>query len=181
MALVPRLFLISHASTDAQRAVAFPRDEPVSGRGRRELLRATAPVADVALTAPELRTIETATALGLSPTVEPLLRDMDFGRWAGTAMEEIPAASLAVWLADPEAAPHGGESIHDVIVRTGTWLASLMDSPERIVAVTHAAVVRAAMLYALGAPASAFRRIDVRPLAVTRLDGKDGRWNLRLG
>lgn len=180
MALVPRLFLISHASTDAQRAVAFPRDERVSDRGRRELARAAAPVADIALTAPELRTIETTTALGLSATVEPLLRDMDFGRWAGTTMEEIPARDLAVWLGDPEAAPHGGESIHDLIVRTGTWLASLMDSPERIVAVTHPAVVRATVVHALGAPATAFRRIDVRPLATTRLDGRDGRWNLRV-
>jgi len=181
MALVPRLFLIAHASTDAQRAVAFPRDEPVSDRGRRELARATAPVADVALTAPELRTLETASVLGLPATVEPLLRDMDFGRWSGTRMEEIPAGDLAVWLDDPETAPHGGESIHDLIVRIGTWLASLTDSPERIVAVTHPAVIRAAVVHALGAPATAFRRIDVRPLATTRFDGRNGRWNLRVG
>lgn len=181
MALVPRPFLISHASTEAQRVVAFPSDAPVSDRGRRELTRSTAPVTDRALTAPELRTIETAAALGLSAAVEPLLRDLDFGRWTGRTMEEVPESGLAVWLGDPESAPHGGESIHDLIVRAGTWLTSLMDSPERIVAVTHAAVVRAATLCALGAPASAFWRVDVRPLAVTRLDGRDGRWNLRLG
>ncbi|OOL28156.1 histidine phosphatase, partial [Rhodococcus rhodochrous] len=41
-----RLVLLAHASTEAQRAVRFPADEPLSQRGRRELERAVAPVAD---------------------------------------------------------------------------------------------------------------------------------------
>ena len=44
---------------------------------------------------------------------------------------------------------------------------------------THAAVIRAAVLIVLDAPASAFWRIDVEPLSLTdlRFDGR--RWALR--
>jgi broad specificity phosphatase PhoE len=47
------------------------------------------------------------------------------------------------------------------------------------VAITHPAVVRAAIVHALGAPPAAFWRIDVAPLSRTDLSGRDGRWNLR--
>lgn len=43
---VVRLTLLAHASTEAQRAARFPADEPLSQRGRRELGRAVAPVAE---------------------------------------------------------------------------------------------------------------------------------------
>jgi broad specificity phosphatase PhoE len=45
-------------------------------------------------------------------------------------------------------------------------------------AVTHASVVRAAIVNALGAAPSAFPRIDVPPLSLARLSGQEGRWNL---
>ena len=45
-------------------------------------------------------------------------------------------------------------------------------------AVTHASVVRAAIVHALGADPYAFWRIDVAPLSLARLSGRDGRWNL---
>jgi broad specificity phosphatase PhoE len=45
-------------------------------------------------------------------------------------------------------------------------------------AITHAAIVRAAIVHALGADSSAFARIDVAPLSLARLSGHAGRWNL---
>ena len=41
-----------------------------------------------------------------------------------------------------------------------------------------AAVVRAAVVHALGAPPLSVFRIDVAPLSLTTLSGGPGRWNL---
>ncbi len=46
-------------------------------------------------------------------------------------------------------------------------------------AVTHAAVVRAAVVVTLDAPPAAFWRIDIAPLTATVLRGGAGRWTLR--
>ncbi|GGX59031.1 phosphoglycerate mutase [Streptomyces fructofermentans] len=51
----------------------------------------------------------------------------------------------------------------------------------RIIAVVEPEIVRAAVVRALGAPESAFWRLDVPPLTATELSGRAGRWNLRVG
>jgi broad specificity phosphatase PhoE len=82
------------------------------------------------------------------------------------------------WLTDPTQAPHGGESVVDLLDRVAGWLASL--EPSRTVAVTHPAVVRAAILVALSAPPKSFWRIDIAPVSHTVLHLREGRWTLRL-
>src|SRR5689334_23413628 len=62
-------------------------------------------------------------------------------------------SDLAIWLTDPTRAPHGGESVVDLISRVGGWMDTLTARRGRLVAVTHPAVVRAAILVALDAPA----------------------------
>ena len=81
-------------------------------------------------------------------------------------------------------APHGGESLLDLLARIGSWLDHLQRQPAptasvRIIAVTHPAVLRAAIVHALDAAPSAFWRIDAPPLTRVRLSGHAGRWNLR--
>ncbi|KIF72592.1 phosphoglycerate mutase, partial [Streptomyces sp. AcH 505] len=87
----------------------------------------------------------------------------------------------AAWLADPAAAPHGGESLAALHERVGAWLRDLAPEGGRVVVVAEPDVVRAAVALAVGAPASAFWRIDVRPLTATELSGRNGRWNLLSG
>ncbi|MGV9743764.1 histidine phosphatase family protein [Rhodococcus zopfii] len=180
MSLVLRLLLFAHASTDALAVARFPSDDPLSDRGRRELRRVHPPVVDHALTAPERRAVETAAALGARAEPDAALREVDYGNWTGRSMSEVPEADLAAWLTDPHAAPHGGESIAALLDRTRCWLDTMADRSGRWLAVTHPSVVRAATVCALGAPASAFWRVDVRPVSVTRLHARDGRWTLRL-
>jgi len=45
--------------------------------------------------------------------------------------------------------------------------------------VAEPSVIRAALVYALQAPASSYWNIDVRPLSTTTVTGHAGRWNLR--
>jgi broad specificity phosphatase PhoE len=179
-----RLTLISHAPTSAVRRAAFPRNESIAEIAReriREMNWHIDRAAQHARCGPEKRTQETAMALGLSATVDPALRDCDYGRWAGRDLSELQSErpdEVALWLSDTGAAPHGGESVHNLIVRVAGWLAEQTKSGHTI-AITHPPVIRAAIASVLEAPAQAFWRIDVIPLTLTdiRFNGKS--WSLR--
>ena len=177
-----RLALICHAATAATRLAAFPADEPVEPKA---LDGATLPARlrkpAQCWTSPALRATQTAQALALTATVEPQLRDCDYGRWAGRTLADIErdeSEAMAQWLGDPAAAPHGGESIVALIARVGAWLAGLDELSGQLVAVTHQSVIRAALVHALGAPPATFWRIDVPPLAIVDLRGNGARWSL---
>jgi broad specificity phosphatase PhoE len=181
--MTARLILICHAPTEATRKFAFPADEPLDARSTADAaaLAGGLPRADQCWTAPELRTRQTAEALGLAATPLSLLRDCDYGTWTGRRLNEIEAqepAAVATWLRDPAAAPHGGESIVDLMRRVATWVAGEAANHRRSIVVTHAAIIRAAIVHAIDATPQSFWRIDVAPLSVTRLSGADGRWNL---
>jgi broad specificity phosphatase PhoE len=107
------------------------------------------------------------------------LRDCDYGRWAGASLNDIAEAepeAVALWLSDPHAAPHGGESIGALIERVAMWMDC--EVPQgRTLAVTHTAVIRAAVIHALGAPANAFWRIDAAPLSLIELRRNERRWS----
>jgi broad specificity phosphatase PhoE len=181
--MTTRLKLICHASTAALRTSAFPADEPLDVRGLQKL--AGSPhrthYADSYLTSPALRAVQTAESLNLAVTVEPTLRDCDYGRWTGRTLDEVQAEepeAVAEWLRDPGAAPHGGESVLALIERVATWLDARKATPGKIVAVTHASVIRAAIVHAIEATPRSFWRIDVAPLSLTRLSAGNGRWTL---
>jgi broad specificity phosphatase PhoE len=178
-----RLRLLCHAPTAAIRTSAFPNDEPLDAQaqGRLSSLSFRVSPADLCLTSPALRARQTAQDLGIAADVEPLLRDCDYGRWAGRTFDEVQheePEAIDEWLRDPAAAPHGGESIVGLIARVAQWLDMQRAAPERIVAITHAAVIRAAIVHALGAPPLSFWRIDITPLSLVRLSGANGRWTL---
>lgn len=174
-----RLLLVSHASTEALRTARFPADEPLNESGRRAAGRAAWLSAPRSVVAPELRARETATELGVIAHVEPELRDIDYGKWRGLSMDDVATDELSAWLGDPAASPHRGESIVDLIERIRGWLNDTAATGKDTLAVTHPAVVRAAVLVTLNAPAQSFWRIDVAPLTVTRLHCRDGVWTLR--
>jgi len=176
---VLRLTLVSHAMTDAMAAARFPADEPLNDTGRRQAGGIEITSDAMQLAGPELRARQTADLLGLHATTEPMLADLDCGRWRGETLQSVPAADLKTWLTDPAQAPHGGESIVELIDRVGGWLASLNRNVIPTVAVTHPAVIRAAILTALDAAPKSFWRIDIAPASGTVLHFRDGCWTLR--
>jgi broad specificity phosphatase PhoE len=181
--MTARLDLLAHGASSATRAARFPDDEALEASAAtalKELSRRQRPYGRV-LTAPARAAHETAAALGLDADVEAALRDCDYGRWRGLALADVAASEpdgFAAWLRDPAAAPHGGESLAALIERAGAWLTQSLALDGATLAVTHASVVRAAIVSALGASSSAIWRIDVAPLCLARLTGHDGRWNL---
>ena len=174
---VLKLDLVSHGMTEAMRKARFPADESLTEAGRRAITAWGRPAGTRVLTAPEHRATETATAMGLSGAADERLRDLDAGAWRGDELNSVPQAELYAWLTDPEFRGHGGESVTDVIARIGYWMAEIASHGESTVAVTHPAVVRAALLVTLDAPPKSFWRMDIPPGSVTRLHFR-GEWNL---
>ena len=181
--MTTRLKLICHAPTSAVRTSAFPADEPVDAQGLRKLAGFSGRLGHVdrCWTSPALRARQTAAGLYLDAAAEPLLRDCDYGTWTGRTLEDVQAhepAAVAEWLSDPEAAPHGGESIADLLKRAAMWLDAQSKAEGKMVAITHATVIRAVVIHAIKATALTFWRIDIAPLSVTAFSGNHGRWTL---
>ncbi|MFD4256785.1 histidine phosphatase family protein [Streptomyces sp. NPDC058534] len=70
--------------------------------------------------APSPRCARTARALALTAEVEPALRTFDYGKWRDRTAAEVAATDpygLSTFLTDPDAVPHGGESVRQLCQR----------------------------------------------------------------
>jgi broad specificity phosphatase PhoE len=177
-----RLTLLAHAPTAATAAAAFPADDPLDARGRSRLRDAAGglPRAARVRCAPDRACRGTADGLGLAAAADEGLREWDLGRWAGRTLDAVAADepdAVHAWLADPGAAPHGGEPLAAVLARVRAWLAALPDG--HTLGVCGPAVVRAAVVAVLDAPPAAFWRVDAAPLTATDLRGGPRRWTVR--
>lgn len=183
-----RLTLVTAARSSALLAERFDDDRPLDGPGWDEV-RLAAPAlvplgaAELRYCSPTARSRATGEALGYAPMAQPALRDCDMGRWRGYTLAEVAAhdpAAVDAWLADPRSAPHGGEPLFGFIARIGSWLDTRPAEDGAMVAVAEPAVVRAALVYALKAPPSAYWNVEVRPLSTVTLTGGAHRWHLSL-
>jgi broad specificity phosphatase PhoE len=173
---VRRLLLVRHAPTRATRGFAFPADEPLLDDGPLDL---PVPPRCEVICSPSLRCAQTAAAAGLAvDVVEPRIAECDFGAWTGRTLEEIEPAESRLWMTDPDAAPHGGESLRAFAARVSAWLDEQATRDGAAMAITHGGVVKAAVIHALGAPVESFWRVDASPLAVTELHAHNGRWTV---
>jgi broad specificity phosphatase PhoE len=180
---VRTLLLVRHAPTTATRASAFPADEELDARGRGQAagLAGALPGRAEAITSPARRCRQTAAAAGLDARTEEEIGDCDFGSWAGRSLADVNESdpdAVRAWMLDPEASPHGGESLAVFSARIARWLDAQAALEGRVVAITHGEVVKAAVVHALGAPVLAFWRIDAAPLSITELHAHSGRWTV---
>ncbi|GAA0449445.1 histidine phosphatase family protein [Streptomyces olivaceiscleroticus] len=190
--MTSRVVFITPATSPSLRQARFDDGDSIDARGTAEARSAAGslPPAGRVVLSPGVRCRETAAALGLNDTeaegaeTARELAGLNAGRWRGRTLDEIGAAepeAVARWLADPTAAPHGGESVQDVCDRVGRWLEATAETDGRTLAVVEPEVVRAAAVHALAMPTAVFWRLDVPPLRATEFSGRAGRWNLRLG
>jgi broad specificity phosphatase PhoE len=179
-----RLTLVSSASTPATRAAAFPLDEGLDEYGRRDAAAMASEFQNVSVvfSSPARRARETVAALGLQHESDSSLQDIDLGSWAGRALSsvaETDADALASWLTDPASRPHGGETVEELCVRISAWLQAMSVGRGRIVAITHPAVIRAAILAAIHASPISYWYLDIAPLSVVELTSNGRRWALK--
>ncbi|RWB75367.1 MAG: histidine phosphatase family protein [Mesorhizobium sp.] len=178
-----RLTMIASGATPGMRKARFPTDEAPepSAFDRAGAIASSLRRADRVWASPALAARRTAEALGLEATVEPLLAEQDFARWAGKSFEEVRAEDpegMAAWFADPGAASHGGESLVAVARRAAALMERLAGEGGHTIALTHAVPIRAAIVHVLGAPLSSVWKIDIEPLSLTEFRSDGRRWVL---
>jgi broad specificity phosphatase PhoE len=176
--MAQRLLLVAHAATPATRALVFGEPgEPLRGEVRQLSGRIACWVSG-----PEVACAATAARLGGTAETIPDLRECDFGAWTGSALVDVASqdpTGLDAWLHDPHAAPHGGESLAELITRVGHVLDDHQWPGGRTVAVVTSLVARALLVHALGAPPEVIFRVDVGPLGRALISRSDRAWRLQ--
>ncbi len=136
--------------------------------------------ADVLLSSSSQRVVTTAQIVGreLSMPFQVVqdLNEWNVGEWEGRAYIDIKSEEpelYAAWVRDPIVQrPPGGESIEDVCRRASVKLDELMEvhKGKRIALVTHAGIIRAAIIKALQMDVRNFWRLVVPVGTITRID-----------
>ncbi|MEU4538007.1 bifunctional RNase H/acid phosphatase [Streptosporangium sp. NPDC023825] len=116
-----------------------------------------------------------AARAGLEVLVEEGLRETDFGDWEGHTFTEIQRRwpdELAAWLADPSAAPPGGESFGEAARRvqaTGDMLIERYEG-KAVLAVSHVTPIKMLLRFALLAPLGALYRMHLDLSALSLIE-----------
>jgi broad specificity phosphatase PhoE len=126
---------------------------------------------------PQQRALETAALiaapLGLVVDIVPELDEVDFGQWAGCSFEQLNRdRRWAAWNSERGTArPPGGETMLELQKRILGHLDRLQaEKPkEKLVLVSHAEVIRAALLHFLGMALDSFARVEIAPASISTL------------
>jgi broad specificity phosphatase PhoE len=130
---------------------------------------------------PEPACRESLAALGGAAEVLPGLAGPHLGTWTGRSLADVAATEpggLQAWLTDPDARPHGGETLTQLVER----LAAVLDGrawpagTSGIVLTPLAA--RALTVAALGGPAALVLALDVGYAGQVLLSRSGTRWRL---
>ena len=172
------LLFLRHGRTadDVARRFSGPRGD---GAGLDEVGRHQAAVVAAALSdahvaavvsSPLRRARETADvvagALGLGVAVEPAFADPDPGAWDGRTSDEVRSthpAWHAAWSVSPDVSPPDGESVRAVQARVLDGVRALVarHRGRRVLVVSHAVPIGAAVTAALEAPLTSALRLSV--------------------
>ncbi len=174
-------FLVRHAAHELVDRVLCGRMPGVrlGEEGRAQARRvadrlAREPIASVH-TSPLERARETAAPIAECFRVEPEIHDaineIDIGAWAGRRFEDLHGdPRWQSWnSARAVSRPPRGESMLEVQARVvGHLERTRADHPDRaVVLVSHADVIKAALLYCLGMPLDGYRLFDISPASIS--------------
>jgi ribonuclease H / adenosylcobalamin/alpha-ribazole phosphatase len=174
------LLLVRHATCErmAERLNGRTADVSLTEAGRREAAavgrRLAALRRPLVFSSSRGRAIQTAEIVaaphGVEVRVEPALDEVDFGLWSGMSFTALAKdGAWHGWNEDrARARAPGGESMADVQLRVLSLMRSLAGrhSGATIVLVSHAEVIRAALLYMYGLPFDLWGRLEVAPASV---------------
>jgi ribonuclease H / adenosylcobalamin/alpha-ribazole phosphatase len=134
---------------------------------------------DVIVASPLRRTRQTAeqvaAATGAPVEYDDDLRETEFGEWEGLTFTEAQRRwpdEVAAWLADPAAAPPGGESFAAVAVRIQAARERLMaaHARETVLVVSHVTPIKTLLTEALLAPPAAMYRMHLDVGSLSEID-----------
>jgi broad specificity phosphatase PhoE len=133
------------------------------------------------------RTAEAIFAAGYpatDPQVEPDLIEQSLGEWQGLPHHELPARLTLpqhpFWPHAGDEQPPGGESMAQVVIRTGAALERLAATHpgQDIVIVSHGGTIRAAVAHALRIGADNVLHLSIQNLSLTRLEHWPEGWRV---
>lgn len=176
-------YLVRHAAHDVVDLVLAGRkiDIGLNAHGRRQAESAARQLAHEGTTqvisSPRKRARETAEpiaqALGLSLAIAQQIDEHDAGLWAGQEFKLLKRDPH--WRSWNErrgkVRPPGGESMRELQMRVVGYIDRLAARypVDRIVLVTHAEPIRAALLHERGLPLGAFMQVDVPLASITTI------------
>lgn len=146
--------LLRHGRTSANaRGVLQGRiDNPLDETGREQAARVAGvlPPADLVVSSPLSRALETAAYLSESVQVDDRWIELDYGDWDGLALDQLPPRTWERWQSDLELRPPGGETIPEVSHRVHEALADIAAAGrEHTIVVSHVSPIKAAVAWAL--------------------------------
>ncbi|MHC4262292.1 MAG: histidine phosphatase family protein [Planctomycetota bacterium] len=112
----------------------------------------------------------------LSIRIDPRLREISRGDWAGRPIEDVrreQPGAIEAWFAEPETRrPPGGESIADLRSRVLEGLRDLVGefAGGEVAVVAHGWVIRSTLGWVLGLPSVALTRLHVPPASIATVD-----------
>jgi ribonuclease H / adenosylcobalamin/alpha-ribazole phosphatase len=177
--------LLRHGQTpmSVEKRYAGRSDSPLTDVGLQQAAAAAKRLAPAGLgvivTSPLLRALQTAqevaTVTGAAVVCDDGFRETDFGAWEGLTFTEVRErwpAELATWLADPAAAPPGGESLTTVSARVTAALQRVLTARagQTVLIVSHVTPIKTMVAAALLAPPAALFRMHLDVAALSEID-----------
>jgi len=177
--------LLRHGQTpmSVQQRYAGRSDVPLTDVGVQQAAaaakRLTSAGLDVIVTSPLLRAMRTAQeaawVTGAAVVTEDGFRETDFGAWEGLTFAEVRErwpSEVTTWLADPDAAPPGGESFTDVNTRVTAALHRVLAdwAGQRVLIVSHVTPIKTLVAAAVLAPPAALYRMHLDVAALCEIE-----------
>jgi len=177
--------LLRHGQTpmSVQKRYAGRSDVPLTDVGVQQAAAAAKRLASAGLgvivTSPLLRAVQTAqevaSVTGAAVVTDDGFRETDFGAWEGLTFAEVRErwpSEVTTWLADPDAAPPGGESLTDVSTRVTAALHRVLADRDgqRVLIVSHVTPIKTLVAAALLAPPAALFRMHLDVAALCEID-----------
>lgn len=190
------VYLIRHGSVAGAETRRFigHLDVPLSPLGEAEMERLAGRLATVPLGAvyasdlgrSRLSAEIIACPHGLTPRIDPALREMAMGRWEGLTADEINARepeAFKEWMARLGEFPFpGGESVPDLVARAWPAFERIVGAHagERVAIVAHGGTNRAILCRALGLPLDRLLVFGQDYAALSLLEWRKGRFVLHV-
>ena len=175
--------LVCSGAPLALRAGRFPNDDELDSSHYSDLSFSLAGQgwnSQAVICSPSLAARQTAQMMGIENyQLEPALKEVDYGLWAGSSLKDIEPQTLGLWLQDPCMRPPNGESLEMVWQRAASWFDAFQNLQGELLVITHANLIKALALRLLGAPLAAMFTLNIAPLSQTKLSCHRGRWQLQ--
>lgn len=179
-----RLFLVRHGETDWNRngQIMGARPIPLNHTGKLQAQRLASMLKGYSISrlhsSPVERARQTAeilaSALGLSVTIDPGLREIGMGTWEGLYWHDLAddIARINFYLRPHEARPPQGETFGEVQNRAVETVERLLNETtnETILLVSHADVLRAILAHYLRFDLASIRQIRIDHASLTALE-----------